>query len=222
MLYHESSEWQRYEMLRKQRPSAFSKGDLEIIVNHESVDHYYEKSGRRMGVLYESPYHILIVDLVRSITNKEEAKKAEPFLYERLLPTVESGAVVVIPIYNDKFVLLQQFRHAPREKMLAFPRGFGEKGLSDEQNACKEIEEELGTSEINNLHYIGTVTPDSGILGTKAKVFLCNVGIPKYQRGYEEIDSVLFLSKDELMNRIRLGEISDSYTLSALMLYLAT
>ncbi|HAE52537.1 MAG TPA: hypothetical protein DCG30_04710 [Ruminococcus sp.] len=57
--------WERYLQLMKERPKLFLKSDmLNIIADSRSVAEFSEKSGRTMGVVYESPYSLLVVDLV--------------------------------------------------------------------------------------------------------------------------------------------------------------
>ena len=215
MLCHETPEWKRYLSLREQRPAAFRDGELEIITDPQTVDRFCEKTGSRLGVLCESPYYLHLVDLVR------KKPDGEAFAYERLLPAVESGAVVAVPVCQGRFVLLRQYRHALREQMLGFPRGFGEKGLCGSDNLSKELHEEIGTETVENVRYLGTIAADSGILGTKAEAFSCEVRSPHVVKGYEGIESVELLDKDELAARIAGGEIKDGYTLAAFALYSA-
>jgi len=220
MRYHETSAWTRYLELREARPSAFRSGALEIVTDAGLVDEFFEATGKQLGVLYESPYHLLVVDLVRRSADDGETGDLL-FAYERLLPAVESGAVVAVPVYQGRFVLLRQYRHATREEMLSFPRGFGETGLSGEENLRKELHEEIGTAEIGNIRFLGTVAADSGILATKAEVFSCDVGRPHIRKGYEGISALELLSESELSEQIRTGKIADGLTLAAFALYAA-
>ncbi len=221
MRYHETHAWVRYMELREQRPAAFQQGMLEIITDPDTVDAYCETTGKRLGVLYESPYHLLVVDLVRQVAEGDAAGSGKPFSYERMLPAVASGAVVAIPVYQGRFVLLRQYRHALREYMLSFPRGFGEVGISGRDNLCKELHEEIGAQEVKNIKRLGTVAADSGILGTKAEVFCCEVDCLCSRKGYEGIESLELLSQSELSDKIRAGAISDGFTLAAFALYMA-
>ena len=49
---------------------------------------------------------------------------------------------VCVPVFEGRFVLLRQYRHAIREFQYGFPRGFGEAGVSVEENVREEIQEE--------------------------------------------------------------------------------
>ena len=116
----ESNAWKRYRELMTERPELFLQSDmLNIISDSVAVSEFSEKSGKTIGVVYESPYSLLVVDLVEDVNGKR-------FAYERLVPA-RSGGVVGVSVYEGKFVMLKQFRHAIREYQIAFPRGFAEK-----------------------------------------------------------------------------------------------
>lgn len=55
----------------------------------------------KIGVLYESEYHIILVDLIRDIKGNT--------LYERMIPQVESNGVVVVVRHYDNSVLIKKF-----------------------------------------------------------------------------------------------------------------
>ena len=122
-----SKEWRDYLDLAEERPELFKASSrLQIIMDYESVQQFERNTDKKIGVVYRSAYNLLVVDLVENM-------KGERFAYERLIPAVKKGAIVSIPVYDDKFVLLKQYRHAMRAFQYAFPRGFGEEGLSAEE-----------------------------------------------------------------------------------------
>ena len=127
------SSWQEYVALMTERPELFrEEGWLTIEKDPEVIRRYEQKSGKRIGVVYKSEYHMMVVDLIKG-------ENGTHFCYERLLPMVEKGAIVSVPVFDGKFVLLRQYRHAIREFQYGFPRGFGEAGVSVEENVRKEI-----------------------------------------------------------------------------------
>ena len=225
MKYHESEEWKRYMQLVSERPEAFSQGKLEIITDEEAVDHFFQQTGRKLGVVYESPYHMMVVDLVKNTSGEDCGNQGprdkQPFAYERLLPAVASGAVVAVPVCQGKLVVLRQFRHAVRRSVLAFPRGFGESGISEEENLVKEIFEELGTEEVENLRKLGILEGDNGILATRASVYFCEIQEYEKKKGYEGIEDILLFSPGEFEELIGKGEVWDGYTLAAYALFKA-
>ena len=203
---------EKYFRLMEERPNEFVNGDLKIIKDKKLLAEYETEKACDLGVLYESPYNILVKDLV---TNGSKA-----FPYERIIKkNVDSNAVVIIPKFGDNFVLMKQFRHALRDYQICFPRGFGEPDISAEENAAKELCEELGCN-IVSCSVIGDVVADSGLCGDKVKVCLCEITQPVCKYDYEGIKSIKTVSKDELINLIKSGKINDGYTISAFGMYI--
>ena len=209
----QTAAWERYLCLMKEREELFLPSEaLHIITDPELIRDFSERTGRRFGVLYQSPYSMLVVDLVEDGSGKR-------FAYERVVPTQKNG-IVCMPVYDGKFLLLRQYRHSLRERQWGFPRGFGEQGLSAEENLRKEVQEEI-VAEVLRVALLGYVAPDSGLLSSKVSVFCCEITEPALMMGYEGIDSLCLLSKEELAQKIRDGEITDGFTLSAFALYTA-
>lgn len=210
--YSHSPQWIAYQKLIKERPDAFTPSEeLEIVVNEAVVEQFVRETGIKIGVLYQSAYRILAVDLVRD-------PAGALFAYERLLPAVPSDGVVAMTVQDGRFILLRQFRHALRGEQYAFPRGFGEPGLTPEENVKKEIREELQADTVS-LRYLGRLSTDSGLSGGYASVYLCGVTGAKTVCGYEGIQEMVCLTGGELEQWIREGRITDGFTLSAYSLY---
>ena len=214
-----SNEWigknarQDYLDLITERPELFVQNELLMIeTDIDKIIKYETENHVQIGVMYKSPYHLFVVDLVYD-------RFGRYFTYERCIPSVKKGAVVAVPLYKDCFVLLKQFRHAVRRFQYAFPRGFGEIGISSEENLKKEISEELG-ADILSFRKLGSVVSNSGLSSDKADVFCCEITRPTLKDGYESIVELEFLNRDELKQWISEEKIEDGFTLSALLLYL--
>lgn len=206
-----SSAWSEYLMLKEARPEAFVPNEhYQIIYDKNIIDDFQKTTGRLIGVNYKSAFSYLIVDLV----NIDGTLTA----FERLLAAVPSGAVVGVPILNDKFVLLNQYRHALRSMQYAFPRGFGEEGIEAKENVIKELEEELGAT-VCKSELLGHVVPDSGISSKEASIFLCELSSIDFTPHYEGIEEYLELSLEDIECWIAEGRITDGFTLAAMSLY---
>lgn len=206
-----SAEWKDYIELKNERPELFAEGrQFQIILDEKTVRDYCDKSSRKIGLLYRSPYTMLLVDLV---TDPE----GNVFPYERIIPCAPKNAVVVVPMLNDKYVLLRQFRHSMRKEQYAFPRGYGEPDLTVEENAAKEISEELG-AEVLSLSLLGKIAPDSGILSSEVNAVICTVDKIEEKKDYEGILETVLLSEDEISEWIKNGKIVDGYTLASMSL----
>ncbi len=205
--------WARYCRLQEERPALFAASDvLRVITDEQAVREFCRRTGRVIGVVYESRYSMMVVDLV-------EDGAGNRFAYERLVPA-QTGGVVSLPMYDGKFVLLRQYRHAIRGEQLAFPRGFGEPGLTAEQNLHKELSEEIG-AQVQSVMLLGTVAPDSGMMSTQAEVYFCTVSRPQCAEGHEGILRCVLLGAEELREKIAAGAVTDGFTLAALALWQA-
>ena len=202
---------EEYFSLMRQKPELFVPSDVYPIVTDRAVlEAFQRESGKRVGVLYKSCFNTLVVDLVGG--------EGGYFTYERVIPTSNECGVVCVPVMDGKFLLLRQYRHPIRERQLCFPRGFGEDGISPEENAKKELWEETGAIA-KHCAYIGSLTPDSGLIGAGCRVFLCFVDSLKEEALVEGIENTLWLDERELEEKIKKREINDGFTLGAYMLY---
>lgn len=207
-----SAEWVRYLELVKERPEAFANtGKINIVTDENIVADFQNKTNRKIGVLYESAYSIVVVDLVY----EEEGKY---FAYERILPAVENPAVVMIPMYKGQLLLLKQYRHALRDYEYSFPRGFGEMGLSGEENCKKELMEEIGAT-VTSTKYLGQMSPDSGLQGKLVQIYACELETYDASVKSEGICEIIELPQDDISKWIAEGKIKDGFTLAAMSLF---
>lgn len=205
--------WNEYVKLIEERPELFRFSKMiDIVTNEAVVRRYEEETGKKIGVLYHSEYSMLVVDLIR-------CENGTYYTYERLVPTVNGGAVVIMVLCKGKVVLLRQYRHSLREYQYGFPRGFGEESISAEENVVKEVNEELN-AHILSIRHMGDLTPDSGMMSNKVSFYLCEVDSFEEKKGYEGIDSIIELDMKEFEQWIRDGKITDGYSVAAYGLYM--
>ncbi len=185
-----------------------SADDIKVITDREQLIEYSVTYGKKLGIVYSSEYNTFVVDLVENL-------RGERFTYERFVKTNSGNSVVIVAKFEDKYVMLSQFRHAMGACQLAFPRGYGEPDITVEENVKKEVLEELNTTA-SDIEIIGKVVADSGICGEKVNIALCKIGKPCVDGVYEGIKDYLLLSLPEIKGLIREGKINDGFTLSAL------
>lgn len=140
-------------------------------------------------------------------------------IFER--PALEGLAgAVVVPIRDDLVWLRWAFRHPTRTWELEFPRGYRSPGAGIEETALAELREELGF-EVSELHNVGSVYSNTGILAGKVEVFVAILKegepLPEPESG-EAFGEIVALSPGELRQIISEGRIRDCFTLSALQL----
>ncbi|MBU0649224.1 NUDIX hydrolase [Patescibacteria group bacterium] len=105
---------------------------------------------------------------------------------------------------------------------LELPRGFPKKGERSEQTAKREGAEEIG-SPILEVSEIGQITPNTTFNPHRIPVYLAKIDedfvgeVPPDVN--EKILGKVFLSKDEIMEKLKNQEIFCGFTLAALSLW---
>ena len=98
-----------------------------------------------VGVLVDDPWILVVRDLV-----KFPDGRVGGYLRTINRKSLEGGFnVIIFPMQSGKALLLNHFRHELRDWTWEFPRGFGEPGLSAEENAIKEVVEEIGIHPVS-------------------------------------------------------------------------
>ena len=130
-----------------------------------------------------------------------------------------SGSSFIIAKEEDKFILVEQFRYLNKKLSIEFPGGSLEKGLTQKENAKKELREETGY-ETEKLEYLGEFNPYNGVSNEICEVFLATK-LSKYKASPEitERIKIHFLSEEQIDSMIRSGKIWDGMTLASWMLY---
>lgn len=167
-----------------------------------------------LPIVYADKYVTLVNDPVKFPSGRTGN-------YLRMFTTSElSGqhGVVIVPIIDEKLVLLRLFRHPTRSWEYEFPRGFAEAGQTDEENARRETHEELGITDFE-LKPIGTCCPNTGILVTCAEVFVARLNerpVVGTEDGIEEaIANIILVTEAEFRAMVAEGKIRCGFTLSA-------
>jgi ADP-ribose pyrophosphatase len=161
------------------------------------------------GVMYRDGYYVLLRDAVRFRDGTVGA-------YIRLIPAAGHGGAAVLPILDGRIVLLKHQRHATRASHWEIPRGFGRIGEAPKDTARREIAEELGISEPELLE-LGGVHPDTGASNVWTQLYLARLTSLGQMEVIEGIDKVRMVTPDEFDTMVRAGEITDSFTLVAVL-----
>jgi len=201
----------KYTDLIKERPELFTNlsGGIEILTDPALIEQMEREYGTTVGIVYEDEYLTLIKDAARFADGI-----VGPYIraYHKT-----SGGVSVMVLCKDKLLLLKHFRHSLRRWMWETPRGFGEEGQSTEQNALRELYEELGV-EPTEMIRLGTLTPDAGIIGEDVTLYLARISpeSPIVTEVHEGIERVALFTKEQLKEAILRGEITDGITVASL------
>ena len=166
------------------------------------------------GVLSEDPWLIVLRDLVEFPDGRRNG-------YTRVVnrKTLEGGqgGVCILPVHQGRIVLLRHYRHPPRAFLWEVPRGFGEQGVSMEENVRRELREEVG-AEVLRLVSMGLGLPDSGVLRGKANFVFAEIEAPAPRGEAADVDGIVaqrLVTPSELERMIVAGEIVDVFTITA-------
>jgi ADP-ribose pyrophosphatase len=215
-------ERERYDTIRRRWPELFVNppgAAYEILFEPSLVRAAEDEDEARLtargfpaawaktGVVYEDPFIILVRDAVRRPDRSLGS-------YSRKLAASGAAGVVVLPVFEDKIVLIRQFRHAIRAQHLEVPRGFGEPGVSAADQARAELREEI-QAEADSLVELGSFHSNTGDSSGSTELFLANIhdfGQPQESEG---ITDIVLKEPKHVAELIRDGEITDSFTIGA-------
>lgn len=160
----------------------------------------------KVGIAYQDQYILLLRDAVRfpdgslgtciRSVNEDES----------------SPGVVVLPIYQNKILLIRHFRHETRTWHLEIPQGFGIPGLSSEESARTELEEEI-TATVSRIVPLGKVHPDLSSGSNYVELFYADIESYGDIESQEGITELLPTPLVEVERMIRMGEIDNIFLL---------
>ncbi|GGZ32855.1 NUDIX hydrolase [Streptomyces poonensis] len=170
----------------------------------------------RLGVLSADPFLLLLRDPVRF-------PDGTLGVYDRVVsprPTTTVGVVVLPLLGSDsgadgRIVLIEHYRHATRSWHWEAVRGSGEPGATGEEDAVRELQEELGVRP-EELIPLGATHPDTGLLGDRVELFAARIASIGPLDGHEGIRRAVTVSLREAEDMVVRGEITDGFTLGAL------
>lgn len=212
-----------YWDLIRDHPELFDNTDalIEIITDVSLIETFQDEYGQELedrdlprewseiGVIYADQYVVMLRDLVKLPDGSVKT-------YGRFVNRADLNGgqgIVVLPIYDDKIIILEQYRHATRSWHLELPRGFGTVGLSASENARKEIQEEIG-GVIISMTYLGICHNNTGMEGGFAKLFLArlsSLGKPNESEGIRRIRKINLAKFEDLLEE----KITDCFTIAA-------
>lgn len=133
---------------------------------------------------------------------------------------IHKGAVAVLPIIEDRVILVKQYRHPVRETLWEIPAGVFKEGETPEECAIRELREETGLSPLS-LTKLGEILVSPGYSTEKIYLFYADrfvsSPLPKDRDEFIELGE---FSLDTFKEMIEEGKIKDSKTISAFCLYL--
>jgi len=164
-----------------------------------------------VGLVYEDQY----VRILRDAVEFPDGKRGT---YSRIMSKCNGTAgVAVLPILGDKILLLRHFRHATRKWHNEIPRGFVDADETEEHAAKRELLEEIGVVA-DTLTRLGGMYTNTGLLSEYVLLFAATISTTGTIARSEGIDGMRLLSTIDVSNMIARCELSDSFTLAAILM----
>ncbi|MDR0904392.1 MAG: NUDIX hydrolase [Ruminococcus sp.] len=190
--------------------------EIEEIMKRRMRENGKPEEWAEIGVVYQDCYITILRDAVLFKPHNT------PGTYIRQFNAGSVCGVVILPICGDEVCLLRIFRHSLRRYVYELPRGFGNLGETEEQNALREFNEEVGGT-VRSIHCLGYVYENTGISDSKTALFLAEIEREtKPSEPDESIDKVFFMHIPEFLQMISDGRVEDGFTLAAVSRALVT
>ncbi len=215
----------KYSLLKEKFPALFNNDDtpIRIILDSTAIEMWQAERRKELekldqpkawadiGVILDDRFVVILRDLVEFPGGFRDG-------YLRVFNRggLEGGAsgVVVLPEKDGKIAIMRQFRHSTRDWHWEIPRGFGESGLSAEENASKEIKEEIH-GEIKELIDLGRYHNNTGLEGHFVNLFMAKMDFVGEVETTEGIESIRWVSVKEFENMVANEEITDGFSIAA-------
>ena len=208
-------EWKRYLKLMIERPNLFiPHEDYKFITMDEDVTDYEQKHNCILGVIYETPKHLFVADLV--------SHNGTYMVKERLVPNTIQKHILIIPIIDDNFILLSKFYHPIRNYMYTFPCTFVEQGYTSKEYSTQFLKKLFGPCSCTS-YYISDIQPNT-------EHYQCTTSIYAVKMERINLKKRKKISFDyKLMNASQMADYAtgsfeflnrDSYTISAYAMYI--
>ena len=171
-------------------------------------------------IIFKNQYLELQNNIVIDINTNKEFEHIKIIENEAVKP----GAVVLCQ-YNDKFLLIENYRYGIDSLSLELPRGYIEKTETLENCAIRELYEEtniLFKKNVDKIIKLGEVAINSSFIASKVPIYLIivNQNIKNIKlKTEEQIQSYEWYKMDQISNDILNGKIFDTFTINAMMFY---
>ncbi len=160
----------------------------------------------------EHIYKARIFDIVRDTIREGDSE------YQREV-IVHKGSAVIVPVFEDKsVVLVHQYRHPADKHLLEIPAGGLEEGEDPQTGAARELEEEIGVTAAR-IEKLAEFYVSPGFLTEKMYLFLATELTETAQKlDEDEFIELKRMPLPEALDLIRAGGIEDAKTIIGLIM----
>lgn len=128
---------------------------------------------------------------------------------------------VVIPVIENDFLMVKQWRHGENHLSIEFPGGVIEKGEEPEKAAARELLEETGY-KAGEMISLGKANPNPAIMSNHIHFFAAKNLVPTGEQHLDDDEYVNYMRipKDEVCKNFGNDEYPHALMMSALLRYL--
>ena len=128
--------------------------------------------------------------------------------------------VMVIPEYEDSFVMVRQWRHSSEELTVEFPGGVTDRGEDPAVSAARELTEETGF-KAGSLICLGSCSPNPALFKNRLHIYLARDLVPTGEQHLDDDELLTYhLEKiDKVIDGFGKGAYSHAFTGTALAYY---
>lgn len=130
----------------------------------------------------------------------------------------KNDIVVIVPIYQNKYVLIQQYRYLANTRMTEFPMGLIHDEEDVTQAAIRELREETGHVS-DDITYLGKCMLNKGATSQVCHFVIAHIQKiekTKYDNSESDID-IMYFEPKEIESMIKDGKIFDAPTMIGFM-----
>jgi ADP-ribose pyrophosphatase len=164
-----------------------------------------------IGVVFDDPYIVILRDLVEFPGGYRNGYIR---IYNRAYLENGAAGIVTMPEKDGKILLMHNFRHSTRSWHWEIPRGFGEPGISAANQAKTELKEEIGVDAVELID-LGFYFSNTGLEGNPINLFLARITEEVVINPGIGVDTIRWVSIEELEKLISNSEITDGFTIAA-------
>lgn len=163
----------------------------------------------------KSVFHTRVFDVNSKISESAYGTKGEFFTIDA------SDWVVVMPVIDDCFLLVKQFRHGIESITAEFPGGIIEKGEAPIDAARRETEEET-SYRAGKLTPLGDVNPNPAIYTNRLHIYLAEELTPIGEQHLDDDEFINYykIPIKDVIRDFASGEYQHAFTGTALALYM--
>lgn len=156
-----------------------------------------------------------------------KGKRMQVFRDEIIFPNGKKGTyehykkndiVVIVPIYKNKFVLIEQYRYLANARMIEFPMGLLNDGEDVTAAGIRELQEETGHIS-DNVKYLGKCMLNKGATSQVChfvEAHIQSIDKVNYDDSESDID-VMYMEPKKIKSMIKSGKIFDAPTMIGFM-----